>query len=138
MSAMVSVRERDTGQWLRNKLSGNTTWDAASISAFLTSDQLRNVAECFSTLQSCMKIKVSLMYLTVFRGKRMYIWVLYLLVIVFATLRIFSSVLLKLRLRHRTNLTGCIHVASDYMYNEICDVECILIILIPDSELRFA
>ena len=60
---MASVREADTAQWLHNKLSSDDSWSGSSLRSLLTHDVLRNIPECFHSLETQVKVKLLMAFL---------------------------------------------------------------------------
>lgn len=57
------MREADTAMWLHNKLSTDDMWSGTNIWSLLTADVLRNIQDCFHTLDSQVKIKLLMSFL---------------------------------------------------------------------------
>jgi negative elongation factor A len=57
------MRDVDTAMWLHNKLSSDDMWSGTNIWSFLTTDVLRNIQDCFHTLDSQVKIKLLMSFL---------------------------------------------------------------------------
>ena len=60
---MATMREVDTAMWLHNKLSSDDMWSGTNIWSLLTTDVLRNIQDCFHTLDSQVKIKLLMSFL---------------------------------------------------------------------------
>ena len=60
---MATMRELDTAMWLHNKLSSDDMWSGTNIWSMLTTDVLRNIQDCFHTLDSHVKIKLLMSFL---------------------------------------------------------------------------
>jgi negative elongation factor A len=57
------MREVDTAMWLHNKLSSDNMWSGTNIWSLLTADVLRNIPDCFHTLDTQVKIKLLMSFL---------------------------------------------------------------------------
>ena len=57
------MREIDTAMWLHNKLSSDDMWSGTNIWSMLNTDVLRNIQDCFHTLDSQVKIKLLMSFL---------------------------------------------------------------------------
>ena len=60
---MATMREVDTAMWLHNKLSSDNMWSGTNIWSLLTADVLRNIPDCFHTLDTQVKIKLLMSFL---------------------------------------------------------------------------
>ncbi|RWS31984.1 negative elongation factor A-like protein [Leptotrombidium deliense] len=61
---MSNVRESDTSLWLHNKLGNSSDlWGCGSICSQLNSEVLKNIRECFTDLQSLVKLKLLISFL---------------------------------------------------------------------------
>lgn len=65
---MANVRENDTSLWLHNKLgNSNELWSNGSICSQLNVEVLKNIRDCFTELQSLVKLKLLLSFLHIQR-----------------------------------------------------------------------
>ncbi len=55
---------RSTAEWLHTKLGGDESWPSTSIANMLTAETLDSIAECFGQLDSVVKVKVLLAFLS--------------------------------------------------------------------------
>ncbi|RWS02532.1 negative elongation factor A-like protein [Dinothrombium tinctorium] len=61
---MSNVRESDTSLWLHNKLGNSSDlWSCGSICSQLNAEVLKNIRECFTDLQSLVKLKLIISFL---------------------------------------------------------------------------
>lgn len=58
----ANVRDSDTSLWLHNKLGTSSEWASGSICAQLNKEVLRNIKDCFSDLQTQVKLKLLLSF----------------------------------------------------------------------------
>lgn len=60
---MATARDSDISLWLHNKLgTSNDSWISGSIISQLNKEVLRNIKECFSDLQTQVKLKLLLSF----------------------------------------------------------------------------
>lgn len=62
--ASLPSRERETSLWLHNKLgtASSDSWLSSSICSQLNKEVLRNIKDCFSDLQTQVKLKLLLSF----------------------------------------------------------------------------
>lgn len=58
----ANVRDSDTSLWLHNKLGTSSEWTSGSICSQLNKEVLRNIKDCFSDLQTQVKLKLLLSF----------------------------------------------------------------------------
>lgn len=58
----ANVRDSDTSLWLHNKLGTSSEWASGSICSQLNKEVLRNIKDCFSDLQTQVKLKLLLSF----------------------------------------------------------------------------